>query len=34
MDKIEIKKIGLGEIKQLQVIGRQTFLETFAEVNT
>ena len=34
MDKIEIKKIGLSEIEQLQVIGRQTFLETFAEVNT
>lgn len=34
MDKIEIKKIGLSELEQLQLIGRQTFLETFAEVNT
>jgi ribosomal protein S18 acetylase RimI-like enzyme len=34
MDQIEIKKIGLSELEQLQRIGRQTFLETFAEVNT
>lgn len=34
MDDIQIIKIGLAEIKQLQVIGRQTFLETFAGGNT
>jgi diamine N-acetyltransferase len=34
MDAIEIKKIGLTEIEQLQIIGRQTFLETFAQGNT
>jgi ribosomal protein S18 acetylase RimI-like enzyme len=34
MDAIEIKKIGLTEIEQLQIIGRQTFLETFAHGNT
>ena len=34
MNKIEITKIGLSELEQLQQIGRQTFHETFAEVNT
>lgn len=34
MDAIEIKKIGLTDIEQLQIIGRQTFLETFADGNT
>lgn len=34
MDTIEIKKIGLTDIEQLQIIGRQTFLETFADGNT
>jgi diamine N-acetyltransferase len=34
MEAIEIKKIGLTEIEQLQIIGRQTFLETFAQGNT
>ncbi len=34
MDKIEIKKASLTDIKQLQVIGRQTFFETFANHNT
>lgn len=34
MDKIEIKEIGLEEIEQLQIIGKQTFFETFADKNT
>ncbi len=34
MDNIGVHKIGLGEIEQLQIIGRQTFFETFAEGNT
>ena len=34
MDKIEIQKIGLADIEQLQIIGKQTFFETFAEGNT
>ncbi len=34
MDKIEIKKVSLSDINKLQSIGRQTFFETFAEVNT
>jgi diamine N-acetyltransferase len=34
MDEIEIKKIGVPDIEQLQVIGRQTFFETFADGNT
>lgn len=34
MDKIEIKKIGLTDIESLQMIGKQTFIETFAEGNT
>jgi diamine N-acetyltransferase len=31
---MEIKKIGIAEIKQLQIIGKQTFLEAFGEQNT
>lgn len=34
LDKIETKKIGLTDIKQLQIIGRDTFRETFASGNT
>lgn len=34
MNKIEVYKIGLNEISQLQEIGRQTFYETFAESNS
>lgn len=34
MSKIEVYRIGLNEISQLQEIGRQTFYETFAESNS
>lgn len=34
MSNIEICKIGLAEIEQLQKISKQTFEETFAESNT
>jgi len=34
MDSIRITKINLSEIEQLQIIGKQTFFETFAEGNT
>ncbi|MEI8054065.1 MAG: GNAT family N-acetyltransferase [Bacteroidota bacterium] len=34
MDEIVINKIGLEEITALQIIGRQTFFETFADGNT
>ena len=34
MDTIEIKKITLADITKLQAIGRQTFVETFADHNT
>jgi len=34
MDAIEIKKVTVTEIEQLQKIGTQTFLETFAEMNS
>jgi diamine N-acetyltransferase len=34
MDEIKIKKIGVTDIKQLQIIGKQTFFETFAHGNT
>ena len=34
MNPIEIKKITKEDIEQLQIIGRQTFLETFAAANT
>ncbi len=34
MNEIEIRKVSLSDIKELQSIGRQTFFETFAEVNT
>jgi diamine N-acetyltransferase len=34
MNEIVIKKIGVTDIAQLQIIGRQTFFETFADGNT
>jgi diamine N-acetyltransferase len=34
MENIEIKKVTLNEIAQLQKIGRQTFFETFSAGNT
>lgn len=34
MANIDIKKIGINELKQLQEIGRQTFSETFSAGNT
>ena len=34
MSKIEIKKVTIVDIEKLQNIGRRTFCETFAEVNT
>ena len=34
MSNIEIKNIGITELKQLQEIGRQTFSETFSVGNT
>lgn len=34
MSEIEVYRIGLNEISQLQEIGRQTFFETFAESNS
>jgi diamine N-acetyltransferase len=34
MDKITITKIGPDDAEQLAIIGRQTFFETFAPVNT
>jgi ribosomal protein S18 acetylase RimI-like enzyme len=34
MNEIQINKIGIEQIEQLQQIGRQTFSETFAESNT
>ena len=34
MENITIKKVGTKDIDQLQEIGRQTFFETFASVNT
>lgn len=34
MEAIKIKQIGLADMEQLQIIGRQTFIETFAEANT
>ncbi|WP_313504752.1 hypothetical protein [Kaistella carnis] len=34
MTEIEIKKVTLSDIDQLQKIGRQTFYETFATGNT
>ena len=33
-ENIQIKKIGLNELGQLQKIGRQTFYETFSEANS
>jgi ribosomal protein S18 acetylase RimI-like enzyme len=34
MDRIEIRRVTLNDIKQLQNIGRQTFSETFSGGNT
>lgn len=34
MDQIQIKRIGLAELEELQSNGKQTFHETFAEINT
>ena len=34
MDNIEIRKVSVNEIDQLQKIGRQTFQETFSESNS
>lgn len=34
MENIEIRKIGLSQVDLLAEIGRQTFIETFYEVNT
>ncbi|TKC07949.1 GNAT family N-acetyltransferase [Pedobacter polaris] len=34
MENIDIKKISLSEIDQLQIISRQTFYETFSASNT
>lgn len=34
MDNIEVNKIEFSELEQLQLIGRQTFFETFASGNT
>ena len=34
MENIEIRKISLMDIGQLQSIGKQTFFETFADTNT
>ncbi|MDD2305219.1 MAG: GNAT family N-acetyltransferase [Prolixibacteraceae bacterium] len=34
MESIEIERVTLAHIEQLQQIGRQTFIETFSEINT
>jgi hypothetical protein len=34
MSKIEIRKATLSDLESLQIIGKQTFTETFAAVNT
>lgn len=34
MEAIQIKRITLNDIEQLQQIGRQTFYETFSAENT
>jgi ribosomal protein S18 acetylase RimI-like enzyme len=34
MSNIEITRVLLSDLKQLQIIGRQTFLETFSEGNS
>lgn len=34
MDKIEIRKVTLSDLDELQSIARQTFFETFADVNS
>ncbi|BBE18464.1 protease synthase and sporulation negative regulatory protein pai 1 [Aquipluma nitroreducens] len=34
MENVEIRKVTLAHVEQLQQIGRQTFIETFREINT
>ena len=34
MENVEIERVTLAHIEQLQQIGRQTFIETFSEINT
>ena len=34
MDKIDIQKVSINDIDELQQIGRQTFYETFSVGNT
>ena len=34
LNHIQIRKIDIDELNELQMIGRQTFHETFAEINT
>lgn len=34
MNKINIEKVNLADLKELQIIGRQTFFETFSNENT
>ncbi len=34
MDKIEVKKVDVNNVNQLQIIGKQTFFETFADENS
>jgi hypothetical protein len=34
MPKIEIKKVNVADLLELQIISRQTFIETFADQNT
>ena len=34
MEVIEIKKIGLTDIQLMQIMGQQTFFETFVDGNT
>jgi ribosomal protein S18 acetylase RimI-like enzyme len=34
MDNIEMKKVSIDDIDELQKIGRQTFFETFSEANS
>jgi ribosomal protein S18 acetylase RimI-like enzyme len=34
MDQLTVDKVTLGDVEQLQIIGRDTFIETFSAVNT
>lgn len=34
MEQIEIRKVNIGDVRQLQKIGIQTFTESFSDVNT